>query len=593
MADKRLTLRETLGVLRQENVIMAEKLDVSIRAAASDITQNLVSLPKAIASNLSEILSGSGTDIAKNLQSLPQAIASNLSGVLGGGGTPAQPKIELEPPKDNSGRETQPLTPAAVEKAVEKGNKKSLGSVFSKMLGGIAALGASLKNMASSGAQKVVGAGKSLFDTIMSNLLEIAGFLTAMLGAFSFFKGWEKAMAWFGENANFGQKIASVLATFIGSLLGLTEEEQQALAEKIAKFFDWIWGYVEKLFEGVKKVFSGLLSGDKGLVLEGLRDIWHTFVDFIGDVAETILAFFFGEEKAKKIIDPLKEGFKELFAWLENLWGFISSIWSFVTGETPWEESKEKILNFFKEMLKSTLKIFDNLMKSFFELFGLGDWYERAKTWVVEKFWGLVESLVELFLIVQPLLERAWEWLKEKFWAAVDIFGSVFSKVFEWVAPIGKWFAEKYIQVLGHFESLIQKLFEAFGLGDFYAKVKQWATNTLRKIIGGVIDLINKILSYIPGASKYKIENPYGTSETEGTSGAVQPLPTENQEKAKLITDRVRSWWNKPSGSNQTVVQNNVTNNVGSTTLAAPTRPSPGGGRSIAAQRDARVDYPW
>ena len=148
--------------------------------------------------------------------------------------------VETVGVKDPSGREKEPMTQDSTEKAVGDGVKKGLGGYFKNLIGSISSLSNSIGGWMKGVGSKAFDKAGSLFKNIMNDIAEIAIVVAAIVAGFSFFKGWQKATEWFGENADLGQKLASALAQIVGSFLGMDEEGTKNLAMKIAGIFQSI-----------------------------------------------------------------------------------------------------------------------------------------------------------------------------------------------------------------------------------------------------------------------------------------------------------------------------------------------------------------
>lgn len=139
---------------------------------------------------------------------------------------------------------------------------------------------------------------KSFVGTIGSALATV-GALVSLSG---FLQGWEKAKEWFGENADFWDKLSAGLAAIVQSFLGLSDEEAKDLATKISSglhnivqfvknvFEDTVnvvkvaWQNVDKAITSFRTLWDGIINGDFGKIKEGLGGIGEV----VADVAKAI-----------------------------------------------------------------------------------------------------------------------------------------------------------------------------------------------------------------------------------------------------------------------------------------------------------------
>ena len=112
-----------------------------------------------------------------------------------------------------------------------------------------------------------------IFDIIKFGLVLFGG-LTALTG---FMNGWNKAFDWFGENATFGDMLASGLAGIVQAFTGISDEEAKGIAENAAYYINGILGFLGRIVAAFGNI-TGLrereegesLLGDSALVLGSL-----------------------------------------------------------------------------------------------------------------------------------------------------------------------------------------------------------------------------------------------------------------------------------------------------------------------------------
>ena len=98
-----------------------------------------------------------------------------------------------------------------------------------------------------------------IFDIIKFGLVLFGG-LTALQG---FMSGWNNAFAWFGENASFGDKLASGLAGIVQAFTGLTDEEAKGVAENAAYYINGVMNFLKRIVAAFGNV-TGLRDREEG-----------------------------------------------------------------------------------------------------------------------------------------------------------------------------------------------------------------------------------------------------------------------------------------------------------------------------------------
>ena len=112
-----------------------------------------------------------------------------------------------------------------------------------------------------------------IFDIIKFGLVLFGG-LTALTG---FMDGWNNAFEWFGENATFGDMLASGLAGIVQAFTGISDEEAKGIAENAAYYINGILGFLGRIVAAFGNI-TGLrdrqegesLLGDSALVIGSL-----------------------------------------------------------------------------------------------------------------------------------------------------------------------------------------------------------------------------------------------------------------------------------------------------------------------------------
>jgi len=122
----------------------------------------------------------------------------------------------------------------------------------------------------------------TFFDIIKTGLLLIGGL--AALEQFAI--GWDKATTWFGDNATFGDKLASALAQIVSAFTGMTEGDTVETAENLAYYFGLFGDALSRIVSAFSNVF-GIAEGQE----EKARGLLGSIID-VGIVIGTLTMFF-------------------------------------------------------------------------------------------------------------------------------------------------------------------------------------------------------------------------------------------------------------------------------------------------------------
>ena len=112
-----------------------------------------------------------------------------------------------------------------------------------------------------------------IFDIIKFGLVLFGG-LTALTG---FMDGWNNAFDWFGENATFGDMLASGLAGIVQAFTGITDDEAKGIAENAAYYINGVISILKRIVAAFGNI-TGLrdrqegesILGDSALVIGSL-----------------------------------------------------------------------------------------------------------------------------------------------------------------------------------------------------------------------------------------------------------------------------------------------------------------------------------
>ena len=112
-----------------------------------------------------------------------------------------------------------------------------------------------------------------IFDIIKFGIVLFGG-LTAITG---FMDGWNNAFEWFGENATFGDMLASGLAGIVQAFTGISDEEAKGIAENAAYYINGVISILKRIVAAFGNI-TGLrdrqegesLLGDSALVIGSL-----------------------------------------------------------------------------------------------------------------------------------------------------------------------------------------------------------------------------------------------------------------------------------------------------------------------------------
>ena len=288
----------------------------------------------------------------------------------------------------------------AFTEAVQNGFQKVVGydfkELFSETMESVKNIGGKIKDGLSGMAGRIKDKGMGVWEKVRDKLIELGAMILSIVASIGFFKGLENATKWFGENATFGEKIASVLVTFFGSLLGLTDEEQKNVAKFLGKMFNGIFKWIEDLFTGLfvgaKEIVQGFISGDTQRIIGGVRKIVTTITDAIFGIGDAILSTIFGPEKSAAILQPLKDAVQKILDIGVEIFNIFKNVWGLITGEGG---SWGQLFDSFKNIGSKLLGIADDLIKSVMAAFNLGDWYAKAKQTVVDTFYSVINAVID------------------------------------------------------------------------------------------------------------------------------------------------------------------------------------------------------
>jgi len=188
----------------------------------------------------------------------------------------------------------------------------------------------------------------TFFDILKNAALLAAG----ILGLQAFLEGWDDAEKWFGDNPDFGQRIASALANVLATFFGLDEETERAIAVGIDEFFVKVGKLFGELFEGVKLVAQGIFSGDSGKIREGLNKIYDALSGAFISLATSIAGFFGVSEEDQEIIkQKLTQFFSELKEIAVLFGNIVGDLWNIVTGDGSWSQLADSLVKFSEKVL--------------------------------------------------------------------------------------------------------------------------------------------------------------------------------------------------------------------------------------------------
>jgi len=103
-----------------------------------------------------------------------------------------------------------------------------------------------------------------IFDIIKFGLVLFGG-LTALTG---FMDGWNNAFDWFGENATFGDMLASGLAGIVQAFTGISDEEAKGIAETAAYYINGVISILKRIVAAFGNI-TGLRDRQEGESLLG------------------------------------------------------------------------------------------------------------------------------------------------------------------------------------------------------------------------------------------------------------------------------------------------------------------------------------
>ena len=242
-----------------------------------------------------------------------------------------------------------------------------------------------------------VQAAKSGLSALFDLLTTAAGLAALVIGLQQFLDGWQNAEKWFGDNADFGDRLASALGRVVASFLGLDEDVEKSLVMGLASFFDKVEKLFGDLFEGVSMIANGIFRGDGSAVGKGIRKIYDTITGLVTDIADMALELLGVSETGRMgIIADMNNFFNELFEAGEALLGVAKSVIGLITGEGSWSQFFDSLANFGREVgetIRATLKIFG--LEGVYDAFN--DYLIQPLISLFTGLWEIVKDVAEFF----------------------------------------------------------------------------------------------------------------------------------------------------------------------------------------------------
>lgn len=265
---------------------------------------------------------------------------------------------------------------------------------------GISKIGGSLGDLAKGAFGKVTG----VFDRIKDLAMDVLLLLGAVVGFQSFIKGWQKASEWFGENADFGDRLASGIATILQSFLGLSEETTIKIAKGFAAVFDEFEKFFDEFFAGVTVLAEGLFSGEKSQIMEGLQMIIDSFANVFMTGLDALLGLLgFDEAEKQRVMAPL-------ITFKDNLLGFFTSLLDLgatLVDVFQGEASIGDLWDSFSTHIENFLGLVDNLIQSVAALFGLDDeWVSLRDSAlsIIDTITGTLGDIYDFFVGIPQMM---------------------------------------------------------------------------------------------------------------------------------------------------------------------------------------------
>ena len=187
-----------------------------------------------------------------------------------------------------------------------------------------------------------------IFDIIKFGLVLFGG-LTALTG---FIDGWNNAFDWFGDNASFGDMLASGLAGIVQAFTGITDEEAKGIAENAAFYINGVIDFLKRIvaafgnITGLRERQDGesflgdaalvigsllFMFGPKGMIGSAISFLFKGFMLLAGIIATAVgipvaavvgIIVAIGLVIAGIIIywDEIKQGLKDFGNWVSNMY---------------------------------------------------------------------------------------------------------------------------------------------------------------------------------------------------------------------------------------------------------------------------------
>ncbi|MCG7944865.1 MAG: hypothetical protein N0C84_00810 [Candidatus Thiodiazotropha taylori] len=123
-------------------------------------------------------------------------------------------------------------------------------------------------------------------DSVVGGLATLGKFVAAFIGIQAGLQGFEKATKWFGENADFGDKIASAMANVVATFTGMDETQTIALATSISTFIDSVSTVASKIAATAKVITDWVLTGslDGDALVTSFKDLANTMWEYKGTI---------------------------------------------------------------------------------------------------------------------------------------------------------------------------------------------------------------------------------------------------------------------------------------------------------------------
>lgn len=358
--------------------------------------------------------------------------------------------------------------------------------------------------------EKVKSVFKSAIDVIKAIIALFAPDVKRILD--QVVQAWHDVVAKIGPEL---QKWAELLGPFLEALknwgavvmtyfLAIAKVFLSIVGHTIGPVFDLLIDTIQNVMQiirGIIEVFTGLFTGDFGMMANGIKDIFQGLFDGIWDIIKG----------AVKIVWGVIEGF------VGGIVGFFKWLYDELVGHSIVPDIVDGIIAVFKLLFALVKWIWDNVLKPVFDLFGkLNAAVFPVVSFLVTSIFTILKALWALAKwvwdnVLKPLVDifvNLWEGnLKGALGALITLITNIFKGL--WGLPKAIW-DNVLAPIIAHFAVLwathLAPIFNVLlrGIGNIWNAVGSGiaaGVNIGIKAINKLIDAINWVGKNVPGLS--------------------------------------------------------------------------------------------